>query len=636
MRHVILTAVLILLAPATLTRQGLAPTADAAATDTGSSPGPSIGQFIKIKWPGSGHLAPDGKYYYTFNPQGVRQLFRAASDAKSAGAKQLTHFEDGIISYRLSDDGRHIAITAATGGSEQADLYLLDTANDELTELLVNPKVVFGSVVWRRDSAAFAYRANADSPADFHVYLYDLQAKTHKPVFQAAGYHYPTDFNRDGSKLLIGKYNSASYSQLFELDLTTGQSREITPANEQWSFGPVGYSATDRHVVVATNYRQDLTTLHTIDLRTGDIKPILPQLRKFQLDDATFNDDRSILAVTVNQDGYSNLRLFRASDLAPLKLPQLPKGIVYNVDFTGSKMLYAVNNANTPGLVYQWDLNKPSQSAVCMGQADTQGIDVTAFRLPELVHYPSFDGTSIPAFLYLPADYKKGTQIPFIVQYHGGPEGQYRPYFNRAFQYFLSRGYGIIAPNVRGSDGYGKEYLEADNYKNRYKSVRDGVWAAKYVIDRGYAVKGGVGAWGGSYGGFMAMAVITEAPDLFGAACNVVGICNFETFLKQTKAYRRRLREAEYGPLTDPEFLRSISPIYNVDKIRTPLMLAHGLNDPRVPFGEALQVAIALIKKGQTVEQLYFPDEGHGFAKEENRLLYYEHLARFFQTHLAM
>ena len=192
----------------------------------------------------------------------------------------------------------------------------------------------------------------------------------------------------------------------------------------------------------------------------------------------------------------------------------------------------------------------------------------------------------------------------------------------------------MIAPNPRGSSGYGKAFLEADNYKNRMKSVNDGVWAVKYLIAQGFTEKRKVAAWGGSYGGFMTMAAITEAPELFGAACDVVGIVNFETFLEQTKDYRRKLREVEYGPLTDREFLKSISPIHKVDKIDMPLMVAHGLNDPRVPVGEAMQIAVALKKRGVEVAELYFPDEGHGFAKENNRLLYYEEMAKFFDKHL--
>ena len=354
-----------------------------------------------------------------------------------------------------------------------------------------------------------------------------------------------------------------------------------------------------------------------------------------EVDYATLNDDRTVLAVVVNEEGYAALHLRRANDFSPVRGPQMGKGVVGNIRFDGSAMLYSLDNANTPGLIYRWDLNQPDKPAVALTTAETQGIDVSKFLLPELVQYPSFDGTKIPAFMYLPPMYKKGDKIPFIVQYHGGPEGQYRPSFNRSFQYFLSRGYGVIAPNVRGSSGYGKAYIEADDYKNREKSVKDGVYAAKYVIDQGYSEKKKVAAWGGSYGGFMTMAAITEAPELFGAACNVVGIVNFKTFLEQTKDYRRALREVEYGPLSDPDFLKSISPIHKVDKIDTPLMLAHGLNDPRVPVGEAMQIAVALKKRGKDVEELYFPDEGHGFAKEENRLLYFEQLAKFFDRHLG-
>ncbi len=595
---------------------------------------PDMAAFIKIRWPGSATLAPDQSLYFVDYPDGINQLYKVAPGSSYAQAVKLTTFADGIGGYSLSDDGRALLVSAAAGGSEQNDMHLMDTATSRLDGILVDPKVVYGSAVWRRDSQAFAYRANDESPADFHVYVYDLSSRTPVKVMSGQGHHSPEDFNRDGSKLIVGKYYSASYSQLFEVTLATGETREITPKGEQWSFEPIGYSANDRTFLVNTDYRGDLKQIHAIDLASGTITPVMPDLKGFEIDYGRLNEDRTVLAVGINEDGYSTLQLRRAADFARLREPPMSKGLVGNVRFQDRYLLYSINNAQTPGVVYRWDMNQPDAAPVPLTAADTQGIDVSAFRLPELVHYPSFDGKTIPAFLYLPPDYRPGRKIPFIVQYHGGPEGQYRPNFNRSFQYFLSRGFGVMAPNVRGSSGYGKAFVEADNYKDRYKSVNDGIWAAKYLIDRGYADKRRIAAWGGSYGGFMTMAVITEAPELFGAACNVVGIVNFETFLEQTKSYRRKLREVEYGPLDDREFLKSISPIYKVDRIDMPLMIAHGLNDPRVPVGEAMQVAVALKKRGVDVAELYFPDEGHGFAKEENRLLYYEQLARFFEQHL--
>lgn len=593
-----------------------------------------IEPFVKMRWPGGATLAPDQTLYYVFNPDGIRQLYKVPPGKTQKDAVKLTTFEDGIGGYSLSEDGKWIGISASVGGSEQADLFLMNAVTGELETLFENPDVVYGGATWRRDSTGFAYRANDTSPSDFHVYVYDLKTRSHKKVFTGTGYHYPVDFSRDGTKLIIGKYNSASHSQLFEISLTINNVREITPKNEKWSFSPIGYTANDKTFLVNTNYRRDLKTIYAIDLKTGALKPVVTEISDREIDFGTLNQDRTILAFGVNEDGYRTLQLRKTSDYTRVSALELDKGIVGNIKFTGSTMLYSLNNANTPGVIFRWDMDNPNNDPVAITEADTQGIDVSKFRLPELVHYASFDGTKIPAFLYLPPNHQKGKKIPFIVQYHGGPEGQYRPYFNRSFQYLLTQGYGIIAPNVRGSSGYGKAYIEADNYKNRMVSVKDGVWAAKYVIDQGYTTKKNVAAWGGSYGGFMTMAVITEAPELFGAACNVVGIVNFETFLKQTKPYRRKLREAEYGPLSDPEFLKSISPLFKVDRITTPLMLAHGLNDPRVPVGEAMQVAVALKKRGVEVEELYFPDEGHGFAKEANRLLYYEQLVKFFDKHL--
>jgi dipeptidyl aminopeptidase/acylaminoacyl peptidase len=314
----------------------------------------------------------------------------------------------------------------------------------------------------------------------------------------------------------------------------------------------------------------------------------------------------------------------------------MERGIVGGVSFSGDSLVFSLSNARTPSTIYRWSLATTQVPPHPLTRADTQGIDVSRFRLPELIRYPTFDGAiEVPAFLYLPEGHQPGRPIPFIVSYHGGPEGQYRPYFSRYFQYFLSRGFGVLAPNVRGSSGYGKRYLEMDNYKKRLDSVRDGVWAARWLVKQGYSKPGMIGAYGGSYGGFMTVAAVAQAPDLFGAACDVVGIVNFKTFLERTKDYRRHLREAEYGPLSDPAFLESISPIHLVDRITTPMLIAHGRNDPRVPLHEAEQLHAALRARKRPVELLVFDDEGHGFRKEKNRIVFYETLADFFERHLV-
>jgi dipeptidyl aminopeptidase/acylaminoacyl peptidase len=444
----------------------------------------------------------------------------------------------------------------------------------------------------------------------------------------------PADFSADGRRLLVQKTTSATHHQLFEADLERGGHREITPAGEAWAFDPVGYARGDRECIAITDYRGDKSAFVSIDLAGGKITRLFPQFDAFEADTGELNAERTVLAACLNEDGYRTMHLFAMPERRPLDLPKLPRGMVGNIEFCGDRMLYSMDNANTPGVIYQWTMGKGGEAPKALTTPDTQGIDVSRFRLPELVKYRSFDGLEVPAFLYLPAGYRQGEKIPFVIEYHGGPEGQSRPSFNRIYQYLLSRGYGVMAPNVRGSSGYGKKYLEMDNYKKRMDSVKDGVAAAKWLVEQGYSRPSQIASYGGSYGGFMVMATITEAPEAYGAACNVVGIVNMQTFLERTKDYRRKLREVEYGPLSDPAFLKSVSPIHRVDRIRVPLLIAHGDNDPRVPIHEARQLYDAMKKLNRPVEILTFPDEGHGFRKEKNRITFAETLAAFFDRHL--
>jgi dipeptidyl aminopeptidase/acylaminoacyl peptidase len=594
---------------------------------------PSMAQFIKMRWPSSGTLTVDGSFYYVHNPDGLYQLYRRMPD--STQAKKLTDFPDGMSGYRTAPDGKWIVVAAAAGGSEQDDLHLLDTSTNQLAPLFVDSETVFGSVLWKRDSSGFAYRANKENKSDFNVYIHDLATGKSRRVMDRAGYYYPVDFNATGDKLVVGKYNSASHSQLFEIDLHDLATREITPADEAWSFDGAGYTPDEKHFLAVTNYRGDLSNLRTIDLASGAIAPFAPELDRYEIDGAGFNHERDVLAILANEDGYRTLHLRAMPENQPLPTPKMGKGLVGNVNFCKADMLFSLTNANTPGIIYRWSRKTPDQAPVPLTEADTQGIDVSKFALPKLIKYKSFDGLEVPAFLYTPPGHTPGTPIPFIVSYHGGPEGQYRPGFSRSFQYFLTRGFGVLAPNVRGSSGYGKKYLEMDNYKLRMDSVMDGVWAARWLVKNKYSEAGKIAAFGGSYGGFMVVATITQAPNLFGAACDVVGIVNFKTFLERTKAYRRKLREAEYGPLTDPEFLESISPIHLAHRIETPLLIAHGKNDPRVPVYEAEQMYAKLKELGRPVEKLIFEDEGHGFRKEANRIEFYETLADFFEKHLT-
>ncbi|MFT4932055.1 MAG: dipeptidyl aminopeptidase/acylaminoacyl peptidase, partial [Natronomonas sp.] len=265
--------------------------------------------------------------------------------------------------------------------------------------------------------------------------------------------------------------------------------------------------------------------------------------------------------------------------------------------------------------------------------AATAGIPRETFVEPQLIHYETFDGRSIPAFFSLPRDVDG--EVPVVVDIHGGPESQRRPSFNPVKQYFLNRGYAYFEPNVRGSTGYGRAYTHLDDVEKRMDSVRDLRAGVEWLHDRDAVDPDRIAAMGGSYGGFMVLAALTEYPDLWAAGIDIVGIANFVTFLENTGDWRRELREAEYGSLEeDREFLESISPINHVGKIEAPLFVLHGANDPRVPLGEAEQIVEELEDRGVPVRKLVFEDEGHGFAKLENRIEAYRAVVGFLDEHV--
>jgi dipeptidyl aminopeptidase/acylaminoacyl peptidase len=347
---------------------------------------------------------------------------------------------------------------------------------------------------------------------------------------------------------------------------------------------------------------------------------------------------------------------------------ELPaQGIVGGVTFSKdqSKLAFSFSSSKHNGDIWIYDIGTKKLTQVT--QSDRAGIDPNTFVAPELIKFKSFDGREIPAWYYVPlsktpshdnstngrlTDVKvnvkeRGTQTislgrlgqiggrPVIVSIHGGPEGQSRPGFNPLFQYYLSRGYAVLDPNVRGSTGYGKTYTHLDDVEKREDSVKDIAAAHEWLITKGGADRRRIAVMGGSYGGYMTMAAITLYPDLWAAAVNTVGIVNWETFLQNTSGYRRRQREVEYGRLDrDIDFLRRISPIRKVDQIKTPLFVIHGKNDPRVPYTEAEQLVEALKKRGVSVEYKLFDDEGHGISKLKNRLELYPLVADFLDKYM--
>ncbi|HVZ94122.1 MAG TPA: S9 family peptidase [Phycisphaerales bacterium] len=616
-------------------------------------------KFLNIRSPAAPKLSPDGTLFVLDRPEGVVQLFRideggavpvARTDSKST---QLTCFKDGTSGYSLSPDGKKILVSFAAGGNENTQVSVLDykanSGKGAITPVLANPKVQYAVNNWLDDSSGFFYTGNDESPSDFYIYRYDFtpdgKGKTTKILAKEGTWGAP-DCTGDASRILVSHYTSISDSSVFELNAASGELNELTikPSDGSTSANEiVGYMPGEKTVLMLSDVDDGKPKVHLRDIATGKVTRPLTSIDNYEVDDAGMNRERTLLTVVTNEDGYGTLHLYRLPGFEEVSLPMMEKGVVGVRELRGDKLIYGLSNARTPGVSYLWEVPKANATGGSPPRqitfADDQGVDLSKFTLPDLVKYKAFDGTEISAFIYYPTNYKRGETVPFVVNYHGGPEGQSRPTYSSNIQYLLSQGFGVMQPNVRGSTGYGRSFHRMDDYKNRWASVRDGVDAAEWLVAQKLAKPGQIAAFGGSYGGYMSVATIVEDQNrvdegkrpnrVFGASIDVVGIVNMKTFLEQTSGYRRKLREVEYGPLTDPDFLMEVSTINKIDKINVPMFIAHGLNDPRVPVGEAMQLAVGLKKRGLDPVECYFPDEGHGFAKVENQLVYVERMVKF-------
>ncbi|MCK4305209.1 MAG: S9 family peptidase [Candidatus Eisenbacteria sp.] len=598
---------------------------------------PDIATFLHIGGASPVGYSWDGEdVYFLGSMSGESQVYRITGEG---WPYQLTTFEDGIDFFDLSHDGTMAIVGASTGGSEQSQLYLMDTKTGRVVQLTHFEESKTGNVVWARDNGSIYYRSNEENGRDFFIYQMGISTGEHHKLFgdtvHIGGYNVITNLSQDGRKMLIANITSSVNDDLYLLDLPTGAYETLTHDDADAFYMCTTLMPDNKTIWMTCNNNDDgINRLARMEVGSPRVEYIDDGWidPKWEIDNIVVSRDYRIMVALVNENGYVRLRIRDLETGRMLPSPPLD-GIVGGgyVDRHGNILISFTGPTQAPEV---WRWNPVKRELTQLTFSTYAGIDRAVFTEPRLIQYESFDGLEIPAFLYLPPTYEPGAPIPFIIHAHGGPEGQYQPYFLRNVQYLLLHGYGLLAPNPRGSSGYGRNYKNLDNYTKRKDSLKDYKAAVDWLIKKDYTRKGMIGIRGSSYGGYVVLGMLTEYPALFSAGIDIVGIANFKTFLENTSPYRRALRESEYGPLSDPEFLIGASPIHKAHLIQTPLLVVHGENDPRVPVDEARQIINAVKSHGGIVDSLIFPDEGHGASKRVNIIREYRKQVEFFDTHL--
>ena len=536
---------------------------------------------------------------------------------------QMTYFDEPIGAAAIppgATDG--FVYSRDAGGSEFYQLFWFDVATGS-SRLLTDGKSRYGQVVWANGGDRFAYTSTERNGRDWDIFIQDRAGDAMLALQTNAGAWGAEDFSPDDERLLVSLYLSINESYVYELDLSDGARTPLLDPSLKASIGAARYSGDGEAIYFTADVGAEFMRLHRIDRATRDIEVLTADV-PWNVEGFEVSPDGRWLAYSINEHGASKLALLSLPDHGFVSLPELPAGVVTGLAFDrdSSKLALSINNAASPTDV--WTVDIVDKTLTRWTRSEVGGLDTEALTPPQLIEYPTFDtdttGRNVPAFVFRPAG---DGPHPVIVLIHGGPEAQYRPYFSSTPQFLVNElGVAVIAPNVRGSNGYGKSYLKLDNGRLREDSVKDIGALLDWIDARDEFDSDAVAVLGGSYGGYMVLASLVHFGDRLAAGIERVGISNFVTFLENTQDYRRDLRRAEYGDERDPDmraFLESISPLNHVDRINRPLMISQGANDPRVPQSESEQIVAALEDADVPVWYVLALDEGHGFRKKNNR-----------------
>ncbi len=599
-------------------------------------------KMLDVSSPGMGMLSPDKKtLFFSWRVTGISHIWKINGPQKFP--VQLTSGTDAVTLQDVAPNGKFLIISKDTNGQENPGLFKLDLATGAITELYRKEKAQVTYSFITSDSKYVYYSSNDQKPESYNIYKLNLETLEKQMVYEGQGVWYIADHKKNGQKLLLVQVTGSRTREYFDYDPTT---KKIDPVIGQKNKDEyeVMYSHHVGEYIVLTpkeNFKKLYRFKPEADLKKSEILiPLVKGVLDYDVDSFFIDEKRKRIIYNINREGFTELRALDARTYQSIQLPKFKNAIhVFSGATTrdAEVTMLAVVNSQSPrtGYSFNWTTQKMTQWVL----PSAPEVNLKTFAVSELMNYETRDGVKIPMFVRFPSGCKETKKCPVVIHFHGGPEGQSQPGFSPTLQAFVDEGFIFVEPNVRGSEGYGKAWLESDNGPLREKVITDiedaSIWIRKnWFKDMGVqAPKIGIMGW--SYGGYSTLMAMSKFAGSYEAGVALVGMSDLVSFLNNTAPYRRTLRITEYGdPVKDKESLMRLSPVTYVNQVRDPLMIIQGANDPRVPVGEALQIHETLKRKNIKSELIIFADEGHGSAKKENQILEIGHMIEFFKKHL--
>lgn len=586
-------------------------------------------QYIML--PNVYHCSPfkNGKQFtFISNESGIPSVWKGDL---SGGAARYGYYADRVLAIHHAPSNRMSIVEMDTDGDEKSQLYIQRYNYDEVEKLVYAPTFFHKFGGWSPDETKVCFTSNRREPGYFDLFTINVETKEMKTVFSFDGICEPICWFKDGRHILI-RVNETNVEQtLYAVDTYTGEKRTIGDPSQLAAYDDIRLTKDGEGAYLLTNFDNEMMYIAYVNFSDPSKVQKVYANPEWDIETLTFDEDETMLAFTVNKGGFSLLQYFHIKTNTVETVETLPLSVIDSLHWLDHQtLLFTLRSATIPGDIWCYNLGNDSLKRLT---EVSRAADIEDELISPILHsFSSFDDIQIPYFLYA----KEETENkPVVVYVHGGPESQIRATYNPVIQYLAANGFVVVAPNVRGSKGYGRTFIKLDDGVRRLDAVKDLACLAEHLTTVHAVDPERIGVVGRSYGGFMVLASLTHYPEIWRAGVNIVGISHFTTFLENTGSWRRRLRECEYGTLADHrDFFEEISPLRLAKNIQAPLLVFHGENDTRVPVSEAEQLVAGMRKRGQSVEFTVFEDEGHQTEKFENVLTMHGETIRFFQKEL--